>query len=87
MRRIILMSLLVVLSGCSDVSSLLSFGDKTDDEPVVEAVTAPVAPPAPDDSFCKAVAVEEATQNDFDTETQKRVAAQSYAQCRTIFQR
>lgn len=87
MRRIFVVGFLMALGGCSDISSLLSFDSKSDDEPVTvqTAASAPPARPAPDDSFCRDVAVQEATRNGFDDATQKRVATQNYAQCQAFF--
>jgi hypothetical protein len=85
MRRIFVVGFLMVLGGCSDISSLLSFDSKPDDEPVVAQAAAPAARPAPDDTFCRDVAVQEATRNGFDEATRKRVVTQSYAQCQAFF--
>ena len=48
--------------------------------------TAQAAAPANAD-FCRAVATQDATGNDFDPATQQRVFARSYAQCVAIYSR
>jgi hypothetical protein len=87
MRKVLFLGLLVALCGCSQVSGLLSFDSPDDDQPVATADTAPapVAALVPDDSFCQHVAAQDATSGAFDEATQKRIALQSYTQCRTIF--
>ena len=77
MRQIIIIALLAALCGCSEITSLM--GDKSEIEASV-ARPAPSAPPQ-DDSFCRNVAVEDATGKGFDEATQKRVAEQSYLEC------
>lgn len=86
MRRILVVACLLALGGCSAVSDLLSFDKTSDDQPVAvqSEAPAPVAA-APDDSFCQNVALQDATRGAFDPETQKRMAAQSYSQCRAIY--
>ena len=51
--------------------------------------TAQVAAPAgtANADFCRAVATQDATGNDFDPATQQRVFARSYAQCVSIYSR
>ena len=56
-------------------------------EPVVAPVVA-VVPVVPANSdFCKAVAAQDASSNDFDPGTQAKVFRQSFQQCLTIYTR
>ena len=85
MRRIVAVACLVALSGCSSVSGLFSSDNDSDDEPVAVTAPVPVAVAAPDDSFCRNVAVQDAAGKGYDDATQKRIAQQSYLQCRTMY--
>jgi hypothetical protein len=87
MRGFVALGFVVALGGCSSVSDLLSFDSAPQEEPVTQAAAVPAPATAPDDSLCQHVAVQDATGNGFDPVTQKKVAAQSYAQCRAIFNR
>jgi hypothetical protein len=50
--------------------------------------TAQAAPAGPANTdFCRAIATQDATRNDFDPATQQRVFARSYAQCVAIYSR
>jgi hypothetical protein len=49
--------------------------------------TAQAAAPAGNADFCRAVATQDASGNDFDPATQQRVFARSYAQCVAIYSR
>ncbi|HEX4635157.1 MAG TPA: hypothetical protein VH189_03180 [Rhizomicrobium sp.] len=52
------------------------------------AAPAPSAPAAPANAdFCRAVATQDATANDFDPTTQQKVFARSYGQCVAIYSR
>jgi hypothetical protein len=52
------------------------------------AAPAPVVPAAPENAdLCRAIATQDATENGFDPATQRRVFAQSYAQCVAIYTR
>ena len=53
--------------------------------PETAQAAAPAAPANTD--FCRAVATQDATGNDFDPATQQRVFARSYAQCVSIYSR
>lgn len=61
--------------------------------PASSATTAAAAPTqapaqeAPNNDLCRAVATQDATSNDFDPPTQRRVFARSYAQCLAIYTR
>lgn len=87
MRGIVAIGFLVLLGGCAQISDLLSFDDKADDQPVVAQTAAPVTPPPPDDSFCRNVALADASDKGFDLATQKRIATQSYEQCHSVYAR
>jgi hypothetical protein len=87
MRLVACLGLCLLLSGCSDVSDMFSFGG---DDAAPEVMAAPAAPPAAaraDDGFCRGVAAGDATGHGYDSQTQTRVAQQSYAQCRATFAR
>jgi hypothetical protein len=43
------------------------------------------AAPAPDDSFCRDVATQDASGSGFDKQTQARVYIRSYQQCTTVY--
>jgi hypothetical protein len=94
-----LFSSCLLLAGCTDADwdHVMNFGGHTEDveaEPVTapppqpQAANAPAAAADPaSGEFCRGVATQDASQNDFDPVTQKRVFAQSYAQCLTIYTR
>jgi hypothetical protein len=51
-------------------------------------ISTPDAPSEPANTgFCRSVAMQDASSNDFDRATQARVYARSYAQCMTIYTR
>jgi hypothetical protein len=92
----------LLLAGCTDAdwNRALNYGGmgeadaEADAEPAARApqTAAPqpmaAAPAAPANSdFCKGVAAQDATSNDFDPATQRKVAARSYAQCVSIYTR
>jgi hypothetical protein len=95
MRVLPLFVLLPLLAGCSssDWDHLFRFGNDTDEAAAPAPKVAAAAPPAgaqpaqapSPDPFCLAVAKEDATENDFDTATENRVALRSYRQCVQIF--
>lgn len=90
------LSFCALLAGCSDTdwnkalnyTGLGSEDDATAESPV-QAVpaSAAAAAPAQDDSFCRDVATQDATGNDFDKQTQARVYIRSYGQCMAIYTR
>ena len=93
----------LLAAGCtdSDWNHLLNYGGMGEDEaapaPVQPAATAAAepaaaaAPASPTESggtdFCRNVAMEDATSNGFDKETQQRVFQRSYQQCVAIYAR
>jgi hypothetical protein len=101
MRISVLLLVLPLLAGCSDIdwNHLTSFGSPSDDaaDPAGVASAAPAAAapvpgqtsaassPAAPNAFCLGVARQDATGNGFDTATQQRVAQRSYAQCVVLF--
>jgi hypothetical protein len=100
MKKCLVLALGLLLGGCSDAQwdhalNYTGLGDEPDaqdaqvqkSEPAT-AASEPSAPAAaPNADFCHAVAVQDATSNDFDAATQVRVLARSYAQCMTIYSR
>ncbi len=89
----------LLLAGCTDAdwdNALNYTGLKgSADEP--EAVETPAAAPAttaaaapagiaaaPENNFCRSVAMQDASDNGFDQATQQRVYTRSYAQCVTL---
>ncbi len=74
----------LLLAGCTDAdwdNALNYTGLKgSADEP--EAVETPAA--APENNFCRSVAMQDASDNGFDQATQQRVYTRSYAQCVTL---
>jgi hypothetical protein len=77
---------LALLSGCADMDMdhLLSFDDPEEPQTVVAQAPQPVAAPPASDAFCRDVATQDSTRNAFDTATQQRILAQSYAQCMAL---
>jgi hypothetical protein len=82
----------LLLSACTDGDweNLASFDqgapqDVAEAASPVQAVAAAPAAPSADPSFCRDVAKQDATANDFDPATQQRMAQQSYAQCVAIY--
>jgi hypothetical protein len=86
----------LLLSGCTDADwdrTLTYAGVGASDQPaappertVAAATVAPVPASAPaDNSFCEAVAKQDAGGNDFDIATQQRVFARSFQQCVAMF--
>ena len=76
-----------LLSGCADMDmdKLLSFGDDPEEsEPAVVPEPQPVAAAPASDTFCRAVAAQDSTRNAFDDATQRRILAQTYAQCMAL---
>ena len=86
----------------ADWNRALNYGGLAEPEPDAEPVAvavvpapqpsvpqpvaaAPIAPASSD--FCKGVAINDATTNNFDPATQQRVLRQSYEQCVTIYSR
>jgi hypothetical protein len=102
MRKSLALTFCLLLAGCTDGDwdhALNVFSSDTQDaaddamsQPVQPVTSQPVAAAAasaePSNSdFCKAVAAQDATGYGFDQPTQKRVFAQSYAQCVAIYSR
>jgi hypothetical protein len=99
MKKFLVLTLGLLLGGCTDAQwnhalNYTGLGEETDapaaraqnGEPA--AASEPSAPAsAPNTDFCRAVATQDATSNDFDAATQARVLARSYAQCMTIYTR
>jgi hypothetical protein len=88
------LALCLIAAGCTDANwnHLLNYGG-AEEEPVAPPAQAAAAPapaataePAHAD-FCRNVASQDATRNDFDQATQQRVFARSYAQCVAIYTR
>ena len=100
MKKCLVLTLGLLLGGCTDAQwnhalNYTGFGSEPDapaaraqnGEPAA-AASEPSAPAAaPNTDFCRAVAIQDATGNDFDAATQARVLARSYAQCMTIYTR
>jgi hypothetical protein len=95
-----LFSSCLLLAGCTDADwdHVMNFGGPKEDvdatpaaapQPQPQAANVPAAAAADPAGaeFCRGVAAQDASQNDFDLVTQKRVFAQSYAQCLTIYAR
>ena len=86
----------LLLAGCSDADwdHVMRYGGLEEPDAAQVAATPQQEPgtvagpgqPANAD-FCRAVATQDATGNDFDSPTQSRVYARSYAQCLTIYTR
>ena len=98
MKNPLILIACLALAGCADAQwnhalnySGMGDNDAADDEvasqtqaPAAQATPQPMAVPAGSD-FCKSVATQDSTINGFDPATQKRVLAQSYQQCLTIY--
>jgi predicted component of type VI protein secretion system len=89
----------LLLAGCTDADwdHALNYGSTADETPAAPsqpksqpqtqaASEAPPAQPANAD-FCRGVAAQDATHNDFDPATQTHVFARSYAQCLALYTR
>jgi len=100
MRKSLALTFCLLLAGCTDGDwdhALNVFSsdaqDATDDvvpQPVAAqpaAATAAASAEPSNSDFCRAVAAQDATGYGFDQPTQKRVFAQSYAQCVAIYPR
>jgi hypothetical protein len=98
MKKHLALIFCLLLAGCTDADwdHVMSYGGS--DEAEVMPATAPrtAAPPpatlaaAPEPAntdFCRSVATQDASGNDFDQPTQARVYARSYAQCLAIYTR
>jgi hypothetical protein len=88
------MAVSVLLGGCSDAdwnNALNYTGLGAEDDAAAEApvqavpATAVAAAPAPDDSFCRDVATQDASGSGFDKQTQARVYIRSYQQCTAVY--
>jgi hypothetical protein len=91
-RIAVLLAASLALGGCSTldgVSDIFGFpsGDEAPQAPAATGVpsataTAQAAGP---DQFCRSVAAHDALVNDFDKDTQAKMAQKSYAQCVALF--
>ena len=94
MKKPLALMFCLLLAGCTDADwdHVMNYGGAKDaDEapaaPQPQAANeAPPAAPANAD-FCRGVAAQDATHNDFDPATQTRVYARSYAQCLVLYTR
>lgn len=92
----------LLLAGCTDADwdHVMNYGGLAQEPEVVQAphraaasepatiIATPDAPSEPANTgFCRSVATQDASTNDFDPATQARVFARSYAQCMTIYTR
>jgi hypothetical protein len=98
MKRHLALTFCLLLAGCTDADwdHVMNYGgsEETDAVPATAAhpaapppATAATAPEAANADFCRSVATQDATSNDFDQPTQQRVFARSYAQCVAIYTR
>jgi len=93
----------LLLAGCTDADwdHVMNYGSSQDadtaqapgqpvttvaEAPPATLAAAPSGEPANAD-LCRGVAAQDATGNDFDPATQKRVYARSYAQCLSLYTR
>ncbi len=89
-------------AGCTDTdwNHMLNFGGGADedgvtpakaaaqsDAPATTAAAGPAAAEPSNAEFCRGVAAQDATRNDFDQATQQKVFARSYQQCVAIYTR
>jgi hypothetical protein len=92
----------LLLAGCTDADwdHVMNYSGLAQEPEVVQAphratasepatiIATPDAPSEPANTgFCRSVAMQDASSNDFDPATQARVFARSYAQCMTIYTR
>jgi len=99
MRKSLALISCLLLAGCTDgdwdhalnvFSSDTQEADDVGPQPVAAqpaAATAAASAEPSNSDFCRAVATQDATGYGFDQPTQKRVFAQSYAQCVAIYPR
>ena len=99
MKKPLALMFCLLLAGCTDADwdHVMNYGGAKDADEAPAAPrpqTASEAPPpatAPAEpanaDFCRGVAAQDATHNDFDPATQTRVFARSYAQCLTLYTR
>jgi hypothetical protein len=103
MKKPVALTICLLVAGCSDADwnhALNYTGLGGEEDATAEAAppatpaaattaAAPEAPAqaAPNSDLCRAVATQDATSSDFDSATQQRVFARSYAQCIAIYQR
>jgi hypothetical protein len=94
LKFLALVALLSGLAGCTDSDwdhalSYAGVGNKQVAEAApVEAAPQPApaaATPAPDTSFCQAVAMQDANGDGFDTATRQRMLRRSFEQCMAMF--
>lgn len=87
MRLTAILGAILLLAGCTDsdwnntLSNLGMIPEPAVAPAVALAQTQRPAPAAPSYSFCHAVAVQDALQNEFDAATRQRMAADSFRQC------
>ena len=99
---ILSLTLCLFAAGCtdSDWNHLLSYGGMggSDEDatspaqaaatPAAAATAGPAQPDQPANAdFCRSVAAQDATRNDFDQATQQKVFQRSFAQCVAIYTR
>ena len=96
-RLAAVLSCVLVLTGCSTVSSywdMFNFSDSGNEDDAAREQQAaaapahpaiPVATPGTPDPFCVAVARQESGAETFDTATQQRMAVRSYQQCVAMY--
>jgi len=84
----------LLLAGCTDADwdhamtyTGLESKDVADPPQAPPAAAVAATPEAANTDFCRSVATQDATSNDFDQPTQARVFARSYAQCVAIYTR
>ena len=102
MKKSLVLMFCLLLAGCTDADwdHVLNYGGGKDadetaaapsapSQPQAQAQAAAEAPPAQpaNADFCRGVAAQDATDNDFDPATQTRVFARSYAQCLALYTR
>jgi hypothetical protein len=96
-RLAAILSCVLLLTGCSTVSSywdMFNFSDSANEDDAMreqQAAAAPARPATPaitpgtPDPFCVAVARQESGAETFDTATQQRMALRSYQQCVAMY--
>jgi hypothetical protein len=96
MKKHLALTFCLLLAGCTDADwdHVMNYGGSEEADATPAKAAHPAAPspatvaaePANTD-FCRSVATQDATSNDFDQPTQARVFARSYAQCIAIYTR
>ena len=97
LRLAAVLSCVLLLTGCSTVSSywdMFNFSDSANADDAVreqQAAAAPARPappataPGTPDPFCVAVARQDSGADTFDTATQQRMALRAYQQCMAMY--